>query len=179
MLPLLLSFAIVLADQVIKLLVRDRFYPGETLPVVPGLFHLTYVRNTGAAWGMFGGLNGWLALLSVVMLLLIVVFRRSLLSDALSHRLALGLMIGGIAGNLLDRMRLCYVVDFMDFFWRGHHFPAFNVADAAICTGVGLYVATSFGLFAPRGAREPAQSPPKEGTSPGPDVPPAMGGTVH
>ena len=146
MLALLLSSFIVAADQFTKFLVRNDFYPGDSLPVWPGLFHLTYVRNTGAAWGMLGGLNGWLAGLSVVMLLALVIFRRSLLSDTLAHRLALGLMIGGIVGNLMDRLRLSYVVDFLDFFWHGHHFPAFNVADASICVGVGLYVLTSFGL---------------------------------
>jgi signal peptidase II len=144
MLVLLLSFAIALLDQVTKYQVCLRFYPGESLPVIPGFFNLAYVRNTGAAWGMLGGLNGWLAAFSVVILLGIIFFRRSFLSDVLIHRLALGLMIGGILGNLVDRLRLQYVVDFLDFYWDVHHFPAFNVADAAICVGVGLYVLSSF-----------------------------------
>jgi signal peptidase II len=144
MLVLLLSFAIALIDQVTKYQVCLKFYPGESVPVIPGFFNLAYVRNTGAAWGMLGGLNGWLALFSVVILLGMIVFRRSFLSDVLIHRLALALMIGGIIGNLADRLRLQYVVDFLDFHWRIHHFPAFNVADAAICIGVGLYVLSTF-----------------------------------
>ena len=92
---------------------------------------------------MLGGLNGWLALFSVIILVAIVRFRRAFLSDILIHRLALGLMIGGIVGNLIDRLRLQYVVDFLDFHWGIHHFPAFNVADASICVGVGLYVLSS------------------------------------
>lgn len=143
MLVLLLSVAIVILDQVTKQWVAMRFYLGESLPVVPGWFNLVHVRNTGAAWGMLGGLNGLLVLLSLVVLLVLIFFRRSFLTDSLIHRLALALMIGGIVGNLLDRVRLQYVVDFLDFCWRNHHFPAFNVADSAICVGVGLYMVSA------------------------------------
>jgi signal peptidase II len=66
-----------------------------------------------------------------------------------------GLMLGGIVGNLVDRLRLGYVVDFLDFYWGRHHFPAFNVADSAICTGVGLYILSQF-LFARRRTQEGA-----------------------
>ncbi len=145
---LCLSFLIVALDQLSKWLVRIEFPLGHSIPIVPGCFNLTYVRNTGAAWGMMGGLNGWLAVLSIVMLIVIVVFRRSFLSDVPVHRVALGCMVGGIVGNLLDRVRLDYVVDFLDFHAGVHHFPAFNVADSAICVGVGLYVASSFWLTA-------------------------------
>ena len=145
---LCLSFLIVVLDQLTKWLVRVEFPLGHSIPVIPGLFSLTYVRNTGAAWGIMGGLNGWLAVLSIVMLVVIVVFRRSFLSDVPVHRMALGCMVGGIVGNLLDRVRLDYVVDFLDFHAAGHHFPAFNVADSAICVGVGLYVLSSFWLSA-------------------------------
>jgi signal peptidase II len=144
MLVLVLTFTVAVLDQATKYLVRLNFFPGEVTPIVPGFFNLAFVRNTGAAWGMFGGLNGWLALLSVVMLIAIVVFRRSFLADVLAHKIAMGLMIGGITGNLVDRLRLQYVVDFLDFHWRLHHFPAFNVADASICVGVGLYILSSF-----------------------------------
>jgi signal peptidase II len=148
MLVLLLSAAIVVLDQVTKQWVTIRFYLGESLPVIPGFFNLSYVRNTGAAWGMLGGLNGLLVGLSLVVLLVLIFFRRSFLTDSLIHRLALALMIGGIVGNLLDRVRLQYVVDFLDFHWRIHHFPAFNVADSAICVGVGLYMVSA--LFPPK-----------------------------
>lgn len=143
MLVLLLSVAIILLDQATKQWVTMRFYLGESLPVISGCFSLTYVRNTGAAWGMLGGLNGLLVSLSVIVLLVLVFFRRSFLTDSLIHRLSLALMIGGIVGNLLDRVRLQYVVDFLDFYWLTHHFPAFNVADSAICVGVGLYMVTA------------------------------------
>jgi len=139
MLVLSLSFSIALLDQVTKHFVRRNLLTGH-ITVIPGIMDLRYVQNTGAAWGILEGLNNWLVVLSVIMLIVIVVFRRSLLTDALIHRIAMGLMIGGIVGNLIDRIRLACVVDFFDFYWGFHHFPAFNVADSAICVGVGLYV---------------------------------------
>ncbi len=144
MLALILSMAIVIADQVTKTMVRERFFPGMSLPVVEGLFNLTYVRNTGAAWGMLIGLNGWLAIVSAVMAALMVFFRRAFLADCLTHRIALGVMLGGILGNFIDRVKLHYVVDFLDFHWQDRHFPAFNVADAAICIGVFLYALSTW-----------------------------------
>lgn len=144
MLALILTLGIVVTDQATKVWILRHFYPGEARPVVEGCFDLVFVRNTGAAWGMLGGFNMWLAVLSAAMLILIVVFRRQFLTDSLVHRVALGLMLGGIAGNLVDRVKLQYVVDFLDFHWGTHHFPSFNVADSAICIGVGLYVLTSF-----------------------------------
>jgi signal peptidase II len=142
MLPLLLGIVIAFLDQLTKLLVTQRFFLYESFPVIPGLFNLRYIQNTGAAWGMFAGGHGWLATLSVVVLVGLVVFRRSFFSDGLVDRVAFGLIIGGIVGNFIDRVRLNYVVDFLDFHWRSHHFPAFNVADAAICVGVALYMST-------------------------------------
>lgn len=143
MLPLLILVVIVVSDQATKEWVRSAFMLGESREIIAGFFSLTYVRNTGAAWGMLGGYNMWLAGLSVVMLVIMVLFRRSFLSDTTLHRVALGLMLGGIVGNLLDRVRLNFVTDFLDFYLGTHHWPAFNIADAAICTGVGLYILTS------------------------------------
>ncbi|MEI6166250.1 MAG: signal peptidase II [bacterium] len=141
---LLLSIAIVLLDQITKYLVTLRFQLSDSLVLIPGFFSLTYVRNIGAAWGMLGGWNGVLVALSAVVLVLLILFRRTFLTDSLIHRLSLGLMLGGIAGNLFDRIRFQYVVDFLDFYWKNHHFPAFNVADSSICIGVGLYMLSSF-----------------------------------
>jgi signal peptidase II len=144
MLALCLSFAVVALDQTTKHAIRSRLALGEFIPVVPGCFDLRYIQNTGAAWGMLEGLNHWLVVLSLLMLVAIIGFRRHFLPDALVPKIAAGLIIGGIASNLMDRVRLNYVVDFLDFFWRSHHFPAFNVADASICVGVGLYLISQF-----------------------------------
>jgi signal peptidase II len=157
---LCVSLAIALADQIFKILIVRNLRLGESVVLVPGLFSLSYGQNTGAAWGMLQGLNNWLVVLSVVMLLVIVIFRRHFLADTVVHRLAMGLMIGGIAGNLLDRLRLGYVVDFLDFYWRQRHFPAFNLADAAICVGVFLYALT-------QGRREKTPAQQESSSQPG------------
>ena len=157
MLILCLSVAIAVLDQVSKFAVRSRFRVGEQLPVIPGLFNLSYVRNTGAAWGIFAGFGNWLVVVSIVMLIVIVFFRHSFMNDGSLDRVAVGLMVGGIVGNLIDRVRLGYVVDFLDFHWKTHHFPAFNVADAAICTGVGLYILSQY-LAERREQREQPQA---------------------
>jgi signal peptidase II len=137
---LALGFIIAVLDQATKQVVRMTFTVGESRPIIHGFFDLTYVRNTGAAWGILGGQNASLTILSMVMLAIILVFRRSFLSDTWEHRVALGFMVGGIVGNVMDRLRLEWVTDFLDFHWKGYHWPSFNVADAAICLGVGIYI---------------------------------------
>ncbi len=144
MLALIVTILVTVADQWTKLIVRADYALGESRPVLEGFFNFTYVRNTGAAWGILGRQNTWLTVLSVVMLILMVIFRRSFLSDTWEHRLALGLMLGGIVGNLMDRVRLGWVTDFFDFYIASWHFPAFNIADAAICSGVGIYILSAF-----------------------------------
>jgi signal peptidase II len=141
---ILLAFIIAALDQATKWHVRSTFDYGVAHPVLPGFLNLTYIRNTGAAWGLLGGQNTVLTLLSVVILVVMVIFRRSFLSRTWEHRLALALLIGGVVGNLLDRVRLGWVTDFLDFHVRGWHWPAFNLADAAICVGAGLYIVSAF-----------------------------------
>lgn len=143
-----LSFAIVILDQWFKLLIRQNFYLGEFRPVISGFFNLTYLRNTGAVWGMFQHQNEWLVLFSIVVLGLIAIFYRWLVDDRRVHRLAVGCMIGGIIGNLIDRIKLGWVVDFLDFYWSSNHWPSFNLADAAICAGVGIYVISTLWMSA-------------------------------
>jgi signal peptidase II len=140
MLILCITIAVTFLDQVTKHLVGLHLRLGEHIEVLPGYFNLAHVHNTGAAWGMLAGLNGWLILLSISMLVFLVGFHRSVLGEGSVNRWSVGLMLAGVIGNLVDRVRFGYVVDFLDFHWRGHHFPAFNVADSAICTGVGLFL---------------------------------------
>ncbi len=144
MLALAVAILVVVGDQWSKELVRAAMGLHEIRPVLDGFFNLTYVRNTGAAWGMFGGGNTWLSLFSALMLVVMVVFRRSFLRDTFSHRLSLGLLAGGILGNLFDRVRLGYVTDFLDFRFGSYAFPSFNVADSGITIGVAIYITSSF-----------------------------------
>jgi signal peptidase II len=143
MFVLWIGAAVALLDQATKHGIRSVFPLGGGVSVIEPFFDLRYVRNTGAAWGVFEGYNHWLVLISVAVLLLLARHHRSILGESRLSRLALAFMLGGIAGNLVDRVRLGFVVDFLDFHWNGHHFPAFNVADSAICVGVALYLLTT------------------------------------
>ena len=139
-----LMVGIVVLDQLTKHVVWFNFDLGQARQVIPRLFDIRYVRNTGAAWGMFAGHRWPLIAVSVVMLVLLRMHRRELYALGLRGRVALGLLLGGIIGNLIDRVRFGYVVDFLDFHIGQSHFPAFNVADAAICCGVFVYMVSIF-----------------------------------
>jgi signal peptidase II len=143
-LPLILAIVITVLDQWTKSLVTLHFDLYEYRTVIDGFFDVRYIQNTGAAWGMFAGGHYWLAGLSLLVLAAMVAWQKHFFRDCTLDRVAFGLLIGGIVGNLIDRVRLLYVVDFLDFHWRGHHFPAFNVADSAICIGVGLVFLSQF-----------------------------------
>ncbi len=144
MLAICLSFAIVVLDQLTKLKVKSFLAYSGHQEIVPGFFNISHVRNTGAAFGSFSNMSGWLIIPSVGMLVVLLFFRRHILSDSRLSRLILGLMTGGIVGNMIDRIRDGYVMDFLDVYWRGHHFPSFNVADSAITVGVALYMIAQF-----------------------------------
>ena len=140
MLVVLIIIGIVCLDQATKFAVVSHFGLGDYVSVINGFFDFRYVRNTGAAWGMFSGQGTFLILLSVVMLGVIFVCRRQFLYDTKLHLVAGALMTAGIVGNLIDRLKWGFVIDFLDFHVGDSHFPAFNVADSAICVGVGLYI---------------------------------------
>jgi signal peptidase II len=141
---LILGLVVVLLDQFTKLWVRAAYiYGGDPQVVIPGFFNLVYVRNEGAAWGLFGGQQALLVILSVVVLILLAVYHRKVLNPTFDHRLAFGLMIGGICGNLIDRIRVGWVTDFLDFYIGPYHWPSFNVADSSICIAVGIYMLSS------------------------------------
>lgn len=143
MVVVIIGFVIVLLDQAAKVAIRQTLTLRESCPVIEGYFNLTYLRNTGAVWGMFQSQNEWLILLSGLVLMLIAVFYRWLVDQREVHRLAMGFMIGGIVGNLIDRIKLGWVTDFLDFHWQTSHWPSFNIADSAICVGVVIYLASS------------------------------------
>jgi signal peptidase II len=142
-LAVLTTFIIVL-DQLTKYMVVDRFRYGESVPMIPGFFSLTYIRNTGAAFGLLAHSNPafripFFVVVPLVALIAIAFIFRKIPDRDLKLSSALSLVIGGAIGNLIDRVMLSYVVDFLDFHWRyEYHFPAFNVADMAICVGVGI-----------------------------------------
>lgn len=142
----LLAVLIFVADQVTKGMILDFFDGdgiGESTVLIPGFFSLTYVRNRGGAFGLLADLPGiwgqafFVVFALVTVALLVWMVRRTPVADVV-QRLALTLVIGGAAGNLYDRIRYGEVIDFLDVYWRGWHWPAFNVADSAITAGVVL-----------------------------------------
>jgi len=137
--------AVVLLDQATKAIVARTLDLHQYVSLVDGLLSLSHVRNRGAA---FGFLSDWdvpyqsvlLAVLSVAALFAIVFYFLRLPTGARLSRIALALVLGGAVGNLIDRVRLGYVVDFVHVYWRQHQWPDFNVADSAITVGVTLLV---------------------------------------
>lgn len=150
----LIAVVIALVDQLSKLLILRWVHPDYPVVVVDGFFRLITWGNTGAAWGMFQNSNVLLAVISVLTVVALYLFRHSFQIHLVGSQIALGLITGGIVGNVIDRFWHGYVVDFLDFYVNSHHWPAFNVADSAICCGVVLYILVS--IWAER--RAPVQS---------------------
>ena len=141
---LILSFvtlAIVVLDQVTKAYIDQTMRLHETIPIIPGYFSLTYIRNPGAAFGIFSSSSSgfrvtFFVLTSIfAMGLLITIFVRLDPSDWWGQ-LTVASIFGGAIGNLIDRIQFGEVIDFLDFYVNGYHWPAFNVADTAISLGV-------------------------------------------
>lgn len=126
-------------DQAFKYWVVSNMGLYESIPLIPNLFALTYVRNIGAAFSAFSGHVGPLALIATTVAIAIIVYVIRLKERTALHVVSLGLLLGGTVGNLADRLRLGYVVDMFDLQWNGQNiFPIFNIADIAIDVGVGL-----------------------------------------
>jgi signal peptidase II len=151
----LVALAIVVLDQLTKLLVLKFLGYTQEKVLIGGFFKLVHWANTGAAWSLFRGNNNLLALVALVALVVLFFTRHHFDSRTLLGQIAFGLIFGGILGNLIDRLVRGHVIDFLYFYLqqRGGEvgFPAFNVADSAICTGVGLIF-----LITWRSERQPA-----------------------
>lgn len=132
--------AIFLLDQFSKLLILKSLSLGESIPVLPPLFHLTLIHNTGIAFGLFQGWSSLLFWVNLVILvgLLFMIGRRHFKRPLL--QIGIGMVTGGALGNLVDRLRFGYIVDFLDL----HVWPVFNLADSAICIGTGLLLLSLF-----------------------------------
>jgi signal peptidase II len=140
-----LALVVLALDQFTKWLVLNTLEPGDERIIINGFFKFVHWGNTGAAWSLFRGNNGALAFVALLALVAMFLTRHHFDSHTLAGQIAFGLIFGGIAGNLTDRLLpgRHAVVDFIYFYLqqRGGNeigFPAFNVADTAICTGVGL-----------------------------------------
>jgi signal peptidase II len=136
---LAVSGMLIFVDQVSKYYVEKLILPGRSIPIVQNLFQLTLVQNPGVAFGLFRRSGPFLFIIvSILFIALFFFFLKGLSRKGLLWRLGLGLILGGALGNLIDRLRWGYVVDFLDFSLRGHHWPAFNFSDLGIITGVAI-----------------------------------------
>ena len=150
-LQLLIAGAIVILDQVVKLLVRSRLELYESVAIIPGVLSLTRVHNTGAAFGLmntveFPSKTLVVALIATAALSGLALYAATLDPVQRLSRLGLAFIIGGAAGNLIDRIAYGYVLDFVDAYYGDWHFWAFNVADAAITVGVALMILDIIGV---------------------------------
>jgi signal peptidase II len=136
-------------DQVSKIWIINSMELYHSNVVIPGFFNLTYVTNSGAAFSLLADVNSpwrhyfFVGVGSVALIILTVVWFRQRSSSSLGNA-ALAFIAGGAAGNLIDRIRLGAVVDFIDVYIGSYHWPAFNVADSAICVGVVVYLVFSY-----------------------------------
>ncbi|WP_041607658.1 signal peptidase II [Halobacteroides halobius] len=133
---ILIAFLVTLVlDQLTKYLVVKNFTLYQSIPIIKDVFHLTYVQNRGAAFGILQNQVTFFIVISIVVIGLLIYFYHELPLDNFWNRFALGLALGGTIGNLIDRVRVGYVIDFLDFrIW-----PVFNIADSAIVVGVSIF----------------------------------------
>lgn len=145
--PFGLTLLILSIDRATKHLIETKVQSWDTVTVIPGLFQIIHTRNTGIAFSMFADSsssrgNPLLVIFSIAVMLLVTSLLWTACKPASKEhwtlRAALALVLGGAVGNLFDRIVFGSVTDFLDFFWSGHHFPIFNIADSAITVGAAL-----------------------------------------
>lgn len=129
------------ADQASKLYIHGSMSLYQSIPVLDGLFNITYLRNKGAAFSFLANASWripFFITVTLVAAVVILVVLRKLRADQRLAQVALAMIFSGAIGNLIDRIRLGEVIDFLDVYWKSYHWPAFNVADSLICVGVAL-----------------------------------------
>lgn len=159
-LTLALALGVLGIDQLTKWLVMRSLEFGAEKTLLEGFFKLVHWGNTGAAWSIFRHHNNWLAVFSGVAMVALWRWRRHFDHEHRPGQVALGLLFGGIVGNLLDRIIHEHVVDFLRFYWIRRSgmelgFPAFNVADSAICTAVAILMILAWRAEPPSTAGRP------------------------
>lgn len=136
----ILALFLLLLDQITKTLIKFFVHPFEIITILP-FFNIVYVENTGSAFGMFKSLG---SLFFIIVSLMAIVFVTFLLIKERDNRVCYALVLGGAAGNLLDRLIYGYVIDFLDFHVGGFHWPVFNIADSALTVGIFLLLFKTF-----------------------------------
>ena len=133
----------ILIDFISKIIVINNLELDTGITIIPNFFSISYIRNTGAAWGIFSNGTLLLAVLSIVFLIFAFKYIYDLKSVSKLSMISYGMLIGGIIGNLIDRVFRNYVIDFLSFNIFGYHFPVFNIADCFIVVSIILIVIES------------------------------------
>ncbi|MEE8179822.1 MAG: signal peptidase II [bacterium] len=132
----LITLILLSVDQFSKYIIRQKMSLAESIPIIKSVFHITYVENRGIAFGLFPQGSSLFIVISLIIILVIMFFERKKVIKSLKERFCLGLILGGALGNLIDRLRFGFVIDFLDFrIW-----PVFNLADSGVCIGGILMV---------------------------------------
>ncbi len=143
---LTLSVLVLFLDQASKWLVVQSMQLYQSIPLMPG-FNLTYVHNTGAAFSLLSEAGGWqrwfFAFIALAISVILTLWLMRLKQHETLMAAALSLILGGAIGNLVDRLLYGYVIDFLDLYYQNWHWPAFNIADSAICVGVAFMLLES------------------------------------
>ncbi len=130
------TLLVVILDQLTKFIVKKNFELNESIPLIKNILHLTYITNTGSAFGLFKGFNIFLILFSVVVIIVIFYYLKQKKLNQKLLQFSIGLLLGGTIGNLIDRIFYGFVVDFIDFrIW-----PVFNIADSAVTISIILLI---------------------------------------
>jgi signal peptidase II len=152
---------VIILDQLTKLYIDRTMKLYQSIPVIDGLFSITYLRNKGAAFSFLSDASWRLPffiLATVIAVIAILVAFGKLRADQRFAACSLTLILSGAIGNLIDRVRMGEVIDFLDVYWKNHHWPAFNVADSAICVGVAMLALDMF--LEERRIKNPGDKPP-------------------
>ena len=131
-----IGFIIVFSDQLTKFLIKQNLQLNQSIPVIKNILHLTYITNTGSAFGLFKGFNWFFILFSLVVIIVIFYFINQIKNNEKMMRISVSLVLGGTIGNLIDRIAYGAVIDFIDFrIW-----PVFNIADSAVTIGIIILI---------------------------------------
>ena len=138
----LISIAVVAFDQIIKKVITSKLVLGESISIIKNILNITYVTNTGAAFSILSSNTYFLIMISLIVLTVLVLYLIKVKTDN-NEKTIYGFLIGGIIGNLIDRIIYGSVIDFIDFRIFNYNYPIFNIADSAIVIGVIILIITS------------------------------------
>lgn len=141
---LLILAGTLLLDQISKYMITSSMDLHDSIKIIPEFFSITYVQNTGAAWSMLEGKMIFFYIITVVALIAMFLYFRTLKEYQFLSKIGMVLMISGTLGNFIDRLLLSYVRDFLDFIIFSYDFPVFNIADMCLCIGIGVILLDEF-----------------------------------